>query len=142
MWQRSQTLYLAIATVLVAVMFFSAKAVVYGSGGEIAEEYRYVSYIPYLILLIIISLLNLLALTSWKFRIFQVRTAVLSALITVALQAWIALDYFMAADELVFRVTAVFPLVAVVFDILAARGIWADELMVRSSSRLRAAKKK
>ena len=132
MWQRVQTLYLAIATALVAVLFFADKA----------EGVRYTSYLPYLILLIIITALNLLALTTWRIRIFQMRTATLSALITLALQIWLAVDYFTTGSSLVFRVTAVFPLVAVIFDVLAIRGILADELVVRSASRLRSAKKK
>lgn len=132
MWQRVQTLYLSISTVLIGLMFFCEKA----------GEYRYTAYIPYLILLIIITLLNILALTSWRFRIFQMRTAILSALITLALQAWIAVDYFTADKSLVFHASAVFPIVAVIFDVLAARGIFADELMVRNSDRLRAAKRK
>ena len=132
MWQRVQTLYLAIATVLIAVLFFADKA------GEV----RYVAYLPYLILLIVSGLLHLLALTTWRIRIFQMRTATLAALITLALQVWIAVDYFTADKSLVFHVTAVFPLVAVIFDVLAIRGIMADELVVRSASRLRSAKKK
>lgn len=131
MWQRVQTLYIFLASALVASMFFCDKA----------EGVRYVGYVPYLVLLIIISLLNLLALTSYKFRIFQVRTVVLSALITLALQGWLAVDYFVSR-EVIFKFTAIFPLVAVILDILAARSIWADELMVRSASRLRAAKRK
>jgi len=142
MWQRVQTLYLAVATALVAAMFFSLKAVIPGSDGEFARELTYVSYVPYLILLVVISLLNLLALTTWRFRIFQMRTAVLSALITLALQVWIAVDYFTADECLVFRFTAVFPIVAVIFDILAAKNILSDEMMVRSASRLRSARKK
>lgn len=132
MWQRVQTLYLSISTVLIGLLFFCEKA----------GEYRYTAYIPYLILLIIITILNILALTSWRFRIFQMRTAILSALITLALQAWLAVDYFTADKSLVFHASAVFPIVAVIFDVLAARGIFADELMVRNSDRLRAAKRK
>lgn len=132
MWQRVQTLYLFISTVLIAVMFFCDKA------GEVT----YVSYAPYLVLLVIITLLNILALTTWKFRIFQVRTAVLTALITIGLQAWLAVDFIVTGNDPIFHVTAVFPAVAVILDVLAARNIWADELMVRSASRLRSAKKK
>lgn len=142
MWQRVQTLYIAVATALVAAMFFSLKAVIPGPDGEFAREFTYTSYVPYLILLIVISLLNLLALTTWRFRIFQMRTAVLSAIITFALQAWLAVDYFTADECLVFRFTAVFPIIAVIFDLLAAKNILADEMMVRSASRLRSAKKK
>ena len=54
MWQRIQTLYLAISTILIAVMLFSVKAVSYGADGVQVEEYKYLTYIPFAILLIII----------------------------------------------------------------------------------------
>ncbi|MBP5721028.1 MAG: DUF4293 family protein [Bacteroidales bacterium] len=132
MWQRVQTLYLAISTALIAAMFFCDKA------GDIS----FVSYWPYLVLLILITLLNILALTTYKIRVFQVRTTVLAALLTLALQAWLVVDFIVTGNDPVFHVPAVFPLVAVILDIMAARGIWADELMVRSSSRLRSSKRK
>ena len=132
MWQRVQTLYLAISTALIAALFFCDKA------GDIS----FVSYWPYLVLLILITLLNLLALTTYKIRIFQVRTTVLSALLTLALQAWLVVDFVVTGNNPVFHVPAVFPLVAVILDVMAARGIWADELMVRSASRLRSSKRK
>ena len=132
MWQRVQTLYLAISTALIAAMFFCDKA------GEIS----FVSYWPYLVLLILITLLNILALTTYKIRVFQVRTTVLAALLTLALQAWLVVDFVVTGNNPVFHVPAIFPLVAVILDIMAARGIWADELMVRSSSRLRSSKRK
>lgn len=132
MWQRIQTLYLAISTALVVAMFFCNKA----------EDISYVSYWPYLVLLIISAALHLLALTTYRFRVFQVRTAVLAAIITLALQVWLAVDFFVTGNEPVFHVSAVFPLVAVILDVLAARSIWADELLVRSSSRLRSSKRK
>lgn len=132
MWQRIQTLYLAISTALVVAMFFCNKA------GDIS----YVSYWPYLVLLIISAALHLLALTTYRFRVFQVRTAVLAAIITLTLQVWLAVDFFVTGNEPVFHVSAVFPLVAVILDVLAARSIWADELLVRSSSRLRSSKRK
>ena len=132
MWQRVQTLYLAISTALIAALFFCDKA------GDIS----FVSYWPYLVLLILITLLNLLALTTYKIRIFQVRTTVLSALLTLALQTWLVVDFVVTGNNPVFHVPAVFPLVAVILDVMAARGIWADELMVRSASRLRSSKRK
>lgn len=132
MWQRVQTLYLAISTALIAAMFFCNKA------GDIS----FVSYWPYLVLLVVITLLNILALTTYRFRVFQVRTAVLAALVTFGLQAWLVVDFVLSGNDPLFHVAAIFPLVAVILDVLAARGIWADELMVRSSDRLRSAKRK
>ena len=132
MWQRIQTLYLALSTSLIAALFFCNNA------GDIP----YTRYMPYVVLLAIITLLNLLALTTWKHRVFQARTAMLSALITLALQVWLAVDFFTTGNDPVFHVTAVFPVVAVILDVLAFRNIMADELMVRSSDRLRAAKRR
>ena len=132
MWQRVQTLYLALATALIASLFFCDKA----------EGVSFVSYWPYLVLIILIILLDILALTTWKFRVFQVRTTVLAALLTVALQAWLVMDFIVTGNDPLFHVPAIFPLVAVILDVLAARGIWADELMVRSASRLRSSKRK
>lgn len=132
MWQRVQTLYLFISTALMVAMIFSDKT----------EGVRYTAYLPYLILLVVIALLDLLALTTYRFRVFQMRTAVLSALVTIALQGWLALDFFVAGKDLVWKMTAVFPIVSVILNVLAAAAIWRDEMIVRTSSRLRAAKRK
>lgn len=142
MWQRVQTLYLGISTLLIALMFFINKAVILGTGSEIAEEIRYLPYVPYLILIILITLLNLLALTTYKIRVFQMRTAILAALITLALQGWIVLDYFTADDSVIFKASAIFPLISVICDILAAKNIYSDELMVQSFNSLRTRKKR
>lgn len=132
MWQRIQTLYLAISTVLCGVLFFCDKA----------EGVRFISYTPYLILLIIIALLHLLALTCWTHRVFQARTAVLAGIICLSLQGWLVVDFIVTGNEPLFKICSIFPLLSVILDALAASNIWADELMVRSSSRLRAAKRK
>lgn len=137
MWQRAQTLYLAISTILIGLMFFMAKAAVYGADGSVVEEFKFTTYVPYLILIIIVTLLNILALTTWNFRVFQMRTATLAALITVALQAWILVDFISTHDTMVFKVAAIFPLIAIIFDVLAIRGIFADQMLVESAYHLR-----
>lgn len=141
MWQRIQTLYFAVAAALVIALLWSAKAVVYSAGLD-PEYIKYTSYLPYLILIIVASILEVLALTTYRFRIFQMRTAILVSLVLLALQGWIAVDYLQAPASQVFRYTAVFPLVAVIFNLLAARAAYADEILIQSASRLRAAKRK
>ena len=83
MWQRVQTLYLLLATGLVVSLFFCTKA------GDIP----YTEYWPYLVLLLITGFLQVMALTTWKHRIFQMRTASLSAIILIALQGWLVYDF-------------------------------------------------
>jgi cytochrome c biogenesis factor len=137
MWQRVQTLYLAISTILIGLMFFMAKAAVYGADGSVVEQFKFTTYVPYLILLVIIMVLNILALTTWNFRVFQMRTATLTAIITLALQIWIVVDFISTHDTMVFKIAAIFPLVAVIFDVLAVRGIFADQMLVESAYHLR-----
>ena len=141
MWQRLQTLYLCIATGLVVALFFSVKAFTLGPGGIHAVELTYIKYTPYLILLILITLLQLLAVFTFNARVFQMRTAVLSAILMTALQVWIGGDYFTADNEWIFRFTAVFPLVAAILNFIAARYILRDQLLVESVSHLRYRKK-
>lgn len=141
MWQRLQTLYLCLATGLVVALFFSVKAFTLGSGGVHAVELTYVKYTPYLILLILVTILQLLAVFTFNARVFQMRTAVLSAILMIALQAWIGVDYFTADKEWIFKFTAVFPLVAAILNFIAARYILRDQLLVESVSHLRSRKK-
>ena len=132
MWQRIQTLYLFLATGLVVSLFFCMKA------GDIP----FTDYWPYLVLLIVTGFLQVMALTTYKHRVFPMRTAVLSAIILVGFQGWLVYDFISTHNDPVFHVTAVFPIVAVILDFLAARSILAAELLVRSADRLRAAKRK
>ncbi len=141
MWQRLQTLYLCIATGLIVALFFSVKAFTLGPGGVHSVELTYIKYTPYLILLILITILQLLAVFTFNARVFQMRTAVLSAILMIALQAWIGVDYFTADMELIFGFTAVFPLVAAILNFIAARLILRDQLLVESVSHLRSRKK-
>ena len=141
MWQRLQTLYLCLATGLVVALFFSVKAFTLGPGGVHAAELTYVKYTPFLILLILITILQLLAVFTFNARVFQMRTAVLAAILMIALQAWIGVDYFTADKEWIFKFTAVFPLVAAILNFIAARYILRDQLLVESVSHLRSRKK-
>lgn len=141
MLQRLQTLYLCIATGLIVALFFSVKAFTLGPGGVHSVELTYIKYTPYLILLILITILQLLAVFTFNARVFQMRTAVLSAILMIALQAWIGVDYFTADKEWIFKFTAVFPLVAAILNFIAARLILRDQLLVESVSHLRSRKK-
>ena len=141
MWQRIQTLYLALAALLVAALFFSVKAFVVGPGGGHLREWTYVQYFPYLVLMILVCLLHLLALGSFRHMVFQLRTTVLAALLLFALQGWLAVDYFTADKAQVFRFTAIFPLLACILDVLAARCILRDQLLIESIRRVRSRKK-
>lgn len=137
MWQRIQTLYMGLSCVLTLAMLLSNLAVLYSPEGEIAGEFSYAGHLPFLILLIIILLLDLIALSAYKHLVFQMRTAGLAAIITLALQIWVGIVLLQGDQGWVFRLPAIFPTVCVILDVLASRGILADILLVESSDSLR-----
>jgi len=65
------------------------------------------------------------------------RTAALAAIFCVALQIWLLVDFLVTKDEMVFRVSAIFPLLASILDVLAAKAIYADQVLVESAYHLR-----
>lgn len=139
MWQRIQTLYLIVSTALIVSLFFCDFAVSYSVEGQ-EVGYSYVGYIPYLVLLIIITFLNVVALLAFRIRVFQMRTAILTALMTLSLQVWLCVSFF-SSEDLIFNLNAVFPSICVILDVLAARNIFADQLIVETSSHLRTARR-
>ena len=141
MWQRIQTLYLAIATALLASMFFCKFATIVGPQGN-DLEIMYWEKIPYVTLLAISTLGNMCSLLAFKIRMPQMRVATGAAILLLAFQCWIVVDLARNWNEMSFSVTALFPLIAAILDIMAARSILLDEAMVQSSARLRASKRK
>lgn len=141
MWQRIQTLYLAIATTLLASMFFCKFATIVGPQGN-DLEIMYWEKIPYVTLLAISTLGNIFSLLAFKIRMPQMRVATGAAILLLAFQCWIVVDLARNWNEMSFSVTALFPLIAAILDIMAARSILLDEAMVQSSARLRASKRK
>ena len=124
MWQRIQTLYLLIASGLLVAMFFQP----YGTG--------------FIILFSLALACQLLAIVALKSRVLQMRLSGLAALVLLGLQVWMIVSYLAADPRPTLTMTAVFPVVAAIFDFLAAKAILKDELLVRSASRLRASKRK
>lgn len=142
MWQRIQTLFLAISTILVAVLLFGDAWTFNGPDGIQALPYLKIQKPYFGILLCILAAMIVFALVSFKVRILQMRLATLSALVALGMQGWLAYLYFTAPDGIVFRWTAVFPLVISICNILAARGCYQDQVMVESAYRIRESRKR
>lgn len=140
MWQRIQTLFLAIAVALVGSLFFCKMATVLGADGA-SETIRFSEKLGYLLCIIMLFTANVIALLTFKFRMLQMRVCIIAALMLLGFQAWIAVDFFRMKAQFVYSFTAVFPLVAAILDVLAARAIIMDEAMVREANRLRKSKK-
>ena len=142
MWQRIQTLYLAVSTALLFILFFSDAYTI-----ATPEGMQYVTYWqiwkPYFgILLGILFAMTLLALVTFKVRILQMRLDTLAGLVALGMTGWLAYGYFTAPENVTFKWTVIFPLVAAVCDFLAARGCFQDQLMVESAYRVRESRKR
>ena len=142
MWQRIQTLYLAVSTALLFILFFSDALSVTAPDGL-----HHVTYLgfnkPYFgILLGILFAMTVLALVTFKVRILQMRLATLSGLVALGMTGWLAYLYFTAPEGIVFRWTVIFPLIAAICDFLAARGCFQDQLLVESAYRIRESRKR
>lgn len=141
MWQRIQTLYLLISAALVAALCFGTAYKVAGPDGMQAVSYWQLQKPYFGILLGILAFLIVLALAVYKGRILQMRLAVLSGIIALGMQIWLAWMYF-TFEGPVFSWTVVFPLVISICNFLAARGCFQDQLMVESAYRVRESRKR
>ena len=118
MWQRVQTLYLAIATILIIAMLAGNVGTIIGDQGTV----------------------------SFKARMLQMRVAMLSAILLVFFQIWLGVGFARfqlgigmeeTGARMIFSFTAIFPVIAAILNMLAARNIALDEAMVQSAYRLR-----
>ncbi|MBR6054703.1 MAG: DUF4293 family protein [Bacteroidales bacterium] len=142
MWQRIQTLYLAVSAGLLCFLLFGNALTLNTPDGLEAVRYTALAK-PYMaIILWILAAIQLVALISFKVRILQMRLSVVAALVSLGIFIWLGVMYFTAPEGAVFRLTAILPLAITVFDFLAARGAFQDQLVVESASRLRSSRRR
>ena len=141
MWQRIQTLYLMISMALAIALLAGTAYTVADPNGMVKVTYLQLQRPYFAILLSILSCMIALALIVYKNRILQMRLAVLSAIVALGMQAWLAWMYFTFQGP-VFKWTVIFPLVICISNLLAARGCFQDQLMVESAYRVRERRKR
>ena len=141
MWQRIQTLFIGIATLLIASLFWCDVAKAVGPDGQI-EYIAYTDKTIYLVWIILLTVLQVLSLGGYKWRMKQIRVVVVTAIMCLGFQGWLVYDYIQCREQLVFSWTALFPLAASIFDFMGARNIMLDEAIVQSAHRLRGPRNK
>jgi len=155
MIQRIQTLYLLLVAGLIIALLFLPLAVI--QSGDAIYTFKvsglHTVALPVTLiyptwslmaLAIIIVFLSVLIIFKYRKRIFQMRLCVYNALLMIGFccLAGFYLWQFSHSQELPdmkinFRFWACFPIIALILNYLAIRGIGVDEAMVRSSERLR-----
>ena len=154
MIQRIQSLYLLIAAALMAVMLFVPLAVFYAGQEQIVMsafalrdgEGAVVLSAVYLgVLLAAVALLPLVTILLFRRRMTQIRLCIVEIVLLVGSLVMMGVYGYLAMQTVEsltlaasnFRFVVVFPLVAIIFVVLAARAIFKDELLVRSLDRIR-----
>ena len=141
MWKSIQTLYLGIATVLMAALFFCNFATIIGPDGT-EVTIRYYEKTPYLVLMIMALTAHICAIFSYKLRFLQARVCMLAALLALGFQIWLGIDFIRFRHDMVFNITGVFPIVCVILDVLAARAAMIDQLTLTAIGSTRKSRKK
>lgn len=156
MIQRVQSVYLLLVTILMSFMLFSAYAeisladgrnltfqsyaITSSVGGKVMEAYRTTFLL--VLLIMVTGLLSFLNIFLFSKRIIQMRLCLVSAAL-LGLMLIIMYVYYSGArhaldvDRHVFRLSAIFPVVSILLNLLAYRNIHSDELLVNSYNRIR-----
>lgn len=149
MIQRIQTLYLLIATALMAVTLFAPLAW-FGIGAEQLDLYAFalksssgeVMRPPLYagIVLVLTCALPLVTVFLYKRRLLQIRLCVVEMVLLAGAEVMLAAFYFFGhadTDFQGFKPAIALPLVCLLFIYFALRAIFRDELLVRSLDRIR-----
>jgi amino acid permease len=155
MIQRIQTVYLLIvAGLFMAVMFLPIAVLQSGdnlysfevTGLNTVEQVPELAFPTWSLMAIaaIIILLAFVIIFMYKKRLLQIRMCIFNALLMIGFCALVGfyLWQFGKSPELPdmkinIRISAAFPLIAIILDYLAIRNIGADEALIRSLERLR-----
>ena len=141
MWQRIQTLYIGIATALIAALFFSRMATIIAPR-VIEVDIMYHEKTPYLIMLIMLLTAGVCAGFCFKNWFLQARVCMLNALMLIGFQIWLAVDFFSYRNEMVFSFTMIFPLASAILNIMAARSALVDAMTMQAVKTTRKIRKK
>lgn len=153
MIQRIQTLFLLLALILTAMLFYSPIAeilegeqhlLVFKCTGlyNAENEEIIIKTVPLIILLAVITLLYIVAIFLYKRRVLQSRICMLNILLLIGLAGLLFyyLTFVLRKIDMAgssFKMAAVYPVICVILTYLAYRRIRKDELLVRSADTIR-----
>lgn len=146
MIQRIQTLYLIIVIILLGQTFFFPFVRFIGENEIIAfSTLRFDSgewLIPLTILFGFILMMTFFAIVTFKKRMIQVRMLIINTLLLLGSIGLIGFYVWQVHQRLPdYRIginfTAIYPLIAIILNFMAIRGIKKDEALVRSANRIR-----
>lgn len=146
MLQRIQTVYLLAVIILIVqvfffpfLTFFNEQEIIELSALKISTgEYT----LPLTILFGIIIFIALITIFLFKNRLLQARLTVINMFLllgSIGLIAYLGWEMKTSLTNHIikYNFTCIFPVIAIIFNFLALKGIQRDEALVRSANRLR-----
>lgn len=150
MIQRIQSIWLLIAALTVFCLFVvpvssaftnETSYILYGSGLKIQgnDVSNTAPNIPLLVSTILAGLISVVNIFNFRNRKLQIRIAQLNILLILGLSFWLSniMKTATGLQDTNIEPGLFFPLVAIIFTLLAIRGIKNDEKLIRSADRLR-----
>jgi hypothetical protein len=141
MWKKIHTIYSIIATLLSASMFFFSFATIIGPEGT-ELKIMYYEKLPYLFMLIMLLAAGVCSVFTYRNGFLQARVCILTALMLIGFQIWLGVDFLRFRTDMVFSISAIFPIVAAILNVLAARGALVEGMTLQTAERVLKSKKK
>ena len=147
MIQRIQTLYLLLSTVLVSLLLLLPFAEITKDGAVFLMNFKGIlldgtviqSGIIILLLVVVIVIMHIYAILKFKKRLLQIQVikfTIWGLLGLFGMFFFIAYSTF-SGSVTNFKISHVFPVIAIILDWLAMRAIKKDEALIRSIDRIR-----
>jgi len=148
MIQRIQSIWLLLAAITILCLLFvpimgvvsnTGYHTLYGTGLKSPGADGSTTNIPLLISTVFAGLISLVNIFNFRNRKLQIRIALLNIILILALSAWFfqIINGISGATQLDLEPGIYLSLVAIIFTLLAIRGIKKDEKLIRSADRLR-----
>lgn len=147
MIQRIQTIFILIAGLLTASLFFQKFADIivndelhiFNAFGIFKGEELLYSGLPILLFIGLISFLHLIVIFLFKKRILQIRILAFTILLLLGLFGMFFYFTYASFDEVkvAFKIATALPVVSAILNWLAIRAIGKDEALIRSMDRIR-----
>ena len=149
MIQRIQSVYLLVVSILMVICMCNPVGSIIANTNEISEFGNLFitlpdgtkDYAPWalFVILLVVAVLAFVTIFLFKKRMLQIRLTIFSSVMLIGYYMALIAYIFMLAEETTFSASwsLCLPLVGIILNWLAIRGIGADEALVKAYDRLR-----
>ena len=122
-------------------MFFFSFATILGPEGT-ELKIMYYEKLPYLFMLIMLLAGGVCSVFTYRNGFLQARVCILTALMLIGFQIWLGIDFLRFRHDMVFSISAIFPIVAAILNVLAARGALVEGMTLQTAEKVLKNRKK